>query len=126
VREVHGFTSVPLLARQGSVIPVGERDDMPDYAYAEGVTLHVYPFVDGDRVIVSVPTVKGETAASFEVRRGGKKLSVGKSGGAGRWSALFVGIRSAASCVGGTASSTAHGILVAAAEGSNAVEVSLE
>ena len=31
VRERHGYDSVPLLARPGSMIPIGARDDRPDY-----------------------------------------------------------------------------------------------
>ena len=38
VRERHGFDSVPLLVRPGAVIPMGARDDRPDYDYAAGVS----------------------------------------------------------------------------------------
>jgi alpha-glucosidase (family GH31 glycosyl hydrolase) len=46
-REQHSFMSVPLLARPGSVIPVGAVEDRPDYDYADGVTLQVYQLAAG-------------------------------------------------------------------------------
>ena len=49
MRERHGFSSVPLLVRPGSVIPFGAVDDRPDYDYADGVTLHAYALPDGAR-----------------------------------------------------------------------------
>ncbi|WP_030380493.1 MULTISPECIES: alpha-xylosidase [unclassified Streptomyces] len=52
VRERHDFLSVPLLARPGSVIPVGAVADRPDYDHADDVTLHAYELADGARVTV--------------------------------------------------------------------------
>ena len=41
-RERHGFDSLPLYARAGSVIPRG-RSDRPDYDYLDGLVLDVFP-----------------------------------------------------------------------------------
>ena len=41
LRETHDFTSLPLMARPGTIIPVGANDQRPDYDYADGVTFHV-------------------------------------------------------------------------------------
>ena len=41
-RRPHGFDSLPLLVRPGAVLPIGARDDRPDYDYADGVTLHLF------------------------------------------------------------------------------------
>ena len=40
--ETHGFDSLPLLVRPGAVIPIGARDDRPDYDYPDGVALHLF------------------------------------------------------------------------------------
>jgi alpha-D-xyloside xylohydrolase len=50
VTERHGFLSVPLLVRPGSVIPVGAVDDHPDYDYADGVTLRLYEIPEASQV----------------------------------------------------------------------------
>jgi alpha-D-xyloside xylohydrolase len=80
IRERHGFDSVPLLVRPGSVVAVGARDDRPDYAYHDGVTLHVYELADGQRVAVSVPSTEGIRAAMFEVVREGDTIRVVRVG----------------------------------------------
>ena len=59
-REQHGFTSLPLYARPGAVIPWGARTDRPDYDYLEGVTLRVFPGGEGD-ASVTVTTPEGVT-----------------------------------------------------------------
>ncbi|MBR3504434.1 MAG: alpha-xylosidase [Clostridia bacterium] len=41
-REHCPYLSVPLFARPGSVIPVGAKDDGPEYDYADGVTFFAY------------------------------------------------------------------------------------
>ena len=47
VHEVCDFSTVPVYVRPGSVLPLGARDDRPDYAYAEDVTLRAYELADG-------------------------------------------------------------------------------
>ncbi|XVV09193.1 alpha-xylosidase [Actinoplanes sp. CA-131856] len=42
--EVHGFDSVPLLVRPGTVIAVGAVVDRPDYVFEDGVTLRLFEF----------------------------------------------------------------------------------
>ncbi|GAA2111685.1 alpha-xylosidase [Microlunatus panaciterrae] len=69
-RDTYGFDSLPLFVRPGSVIPRGSRSDRPDYDHADGVTLGIFEFADGDERTVAV----GE--ATFTVRRDGDQLSV--------------------------------------------------
>ena len=42
-REVHGFDSLPLYVRPGTVLPWGARVDRPDYDYHEGLRMRVFP-----------------------------------------------------------------------------------
>jgi alpha-D-xyloside xylohydrolase len=65
VRERHGFSSVPLLVRPGSVIPVGAVGDRPDYDHADGVTLQVYELAEGARVTTAIAGADGTDAAVF-------------------------------------------------------------
>ena len=67
LRETHGFDTLPLYVRPGAVIPVGARDDRPDYDYLEGLTLEVYPGAAG-RSEVTVTNPTGE-AATFSIVR---------------------------------------------------------
>jgi alpha-D-xyloside xylohydrolase len=72
-RETHGFQSIPLYVREGAVLPIGARDDRPDYDYRDGLTLDVYPGPDGVRT-VSVTTPAGEVA-EYVVERSGATVT---------------------------------------------------
>jgi alpha-D-xyloside xylohydrolase len=112
VRERHGFFSVPLLARPGSVIPFGAVDDRPDYDYADGVTLHAYALPDGARVTTEVPGLGGDTAATFTTTRVGDVVRV-TAEGTDRWRLLLPGVRPAAVTVdGGATAEHDQGLLV--------------
>jgi alpha-D-xyloside xylohydrolase len=88
IREQHGFLSVPLLVRPGSVIPVGAVADRPDYDHADGVTLHAFGLGRGDRVTVPVGDV------TFTVVREGDTLRASCSDPAAAWN-LAAGERTA-------------------------------
>jgi len=100
-RETHGFDSLPVYVRQGAVLPIGARDDRPDYDYLDGLVLEVYPTPfesepprelavwtpDGRREQFTVTTTRGATVIESEIStrpfsariRG--KLAVTSSGG---------------------------------------------
>ena len=91
VHDVCDFQTVPVFVRPGSVLPIGSRDDRPDYAYDEDVTLRVYEFADGGRTTVTVPGPAAEVAAAFEVARDGRTLTATRLQGAVRWRLLVIG-----------------------------------
>ena len=63
-KETHDFMSLPLLARENTVIPVGAVDSRPDYDYTEGVELHVFEPQDGE-IDVTLPDLHGNPAAKY-------------------------------------------------------------
>ena len=42
VREEHGYMSLPLLVRPNTRLPMGARDDRPDYDYEDGVAVRKF------------------------------------------------------------------------------------
>ncbi len=74
-REKHGYMTLPLMARENSVIPMGAVDSRPDYDYTDSVELHVFEPRDGE-LRVTLPNLRGETAASFTLRVRGDKVAV--------------------------------------------------
>jgi alpha-D-xyloside xylohydrolase len=111
VHEAHGFDSLPLLVRPGSVLPVGARDDRPDYDYAEGVTLQVYELADGQRVSTAIPTTTGARRCEFTVRREGDVVRVERTGEPVPWRILLVG-ETGAQAAAGTVTGTERGCLI--------------
>lgn len=85
-RQTHGFESLPLLVRPGTVLPIGARVDRPDYDHAEGVTLRVFELPDGHESTTTVAGVAGD--AVFRVTRSGPTVRVeAVSGAPATWSA---------------------------------------
>jgi alpha-D-xyloside xylohydrolase len=126
VEETHSALSLPLLARPGAAIPLGQRDDRPDYAYNEGVTLRVYRLPDGGRAEVSLPTLQGGQAARLELRREGRSVLVTRHGDCRDWQLLLVGMGRAASVSRGSAADEPQGVRITPAEGAETVEVLLD
>ena len=90
VREQHPATSLPLLVRPDSVLPVGARDDRPDYDWSDGVVLRLYALSDGHRSRVVVPAGDGP-ATSFSVARDGDEVLVEADGDRGGWAVQVAG-----------------------------------
>ena len=67
-REVHGFDSLPLYVREGAVLPIGARSDRPDYDYADGLVLELYPTDAVGTRTVSVTLIDGGSV-SFTIER---------------------------------------------------------
>jgi len=77
-RQRHGFDSLPLLVRPGTVLPVGARTDRPDYDHADGVTLRVFGLADGADVRTVVRGAAGDV--EFRTRRAGTTVTVEATG----------------------------------------------
>jgi alpha-D-xyloside xylohydrolase len=74
--ETHGFDTLPLYARDGAVIPVGARDDVPDYDLLDGLVLRAFPASrDGIRT-VTVTDHATVAATEFTVERRGGDVHV--------------------------------------------------
>ncbi|MDO7880988.1 alpha-xylosidase [Antiquaquibacter soli] len=86
-RETHGFDSLPLYVREGAVLPIGARDDRPDYDYLDGLTLEVYPGGSGSSELRVVQPDGVE--AVFAVERSADRVRV--SGAPGSWGARLAG-----------------------------------
>jgi alpha-D-xyloside xylohydrolase len=67
VTQKHGFDSLPVLARPGSVIPFGAVSDRPDYPWADGVQLRLFAPAEGQRTRIRIPGQSGTVSAEFEV-----------------------------------------------------------
>ena len=66
-REIHDFKSLPLMAREGSIIAMGACDSRPDYDYLDNVELHVYKLGEGKSASCKIYNHDGTLAATFTI-----------------------------------------------------------
>ena len=66
--EQHGFMTLPLLIRGGTVLPLGSCDSTTDYPYSQNVELHVFGLEDGKSYSFAIPTPEGKPGAAYTVR----------------------------------------------------------
>lgn len=89
VHEQHDVLSLPLYVRPGSVVPLGARDDTPEYDWADGVLLHVAEPVAGTVQVVEVPR-PGAAPATFTLTVHQAGLEVRSDDAPGAWSVRVV------------------------------------
>jgi len=91
VSETHDFTSAPVLVRPNTVLPLGAREDVPDYDWADGVTLLLASIADGAEITTVVPDAAGGVAAEFVTTRAGDTIRVRRTLGTAAWNVLLAG-----------------------------------
>ena len=126
-RAQHGFLSLPLFVRPGTVLATGPRDDRPDYDFAEGVTFQVYELADGASATCKVHADRGAEALTFTAIRKGKTLEATCAGAKiGSWAVKWVGIASASASEGSVkVEKTAGGIVATPACGARSIRLLL-
>jgi alpha-D-xyloside xylohydrolase len=125
-REQHGFLSLPLMVRPGTILPLGAVDDRPDYDYAEGVTFRVYELADGRELTCSVSTPQRAEAVRLSVRRTGQRVTARVSGDISvRWQLQFAGAQTVKAPNGARTTPDPLGMILQAAEGTQQLEFDL-
>ncbi|WP_217592666.1 alpha-xylosidase [Cohnella sp. GbtcB17] len=105
-RETYDYMSLPLYAREGSLIAVGATDDRPDYDYTDGVTLHLFQLGDGANASADIVGEDGVVRLSVTAERSGGTISVtatGEAADTADWSVLLRGIAAVRAATGGEA-----------------------
>lgn len=85
LHEAHDFMSLPLMARENSILPVGGNDSDVEYDYSKDLTLHVFELtgaascdvvnMKGEHILtVSAKNQDGLVSMSFEGRAEGLKV----------------------------------------------------
>ncbi len=113
-KEKHHFFSLPLMVRPNSIIPVGNRDDRPDYDYADHVTLQVYELAEGKHTPVKIYSTAGKVILTFDVMCSNNVIHIDRQGCVKDWQVLLIGISSIKEVHGGTAEITSQGVLISA------------
>lgn len=78
--EEHGYLSIPLYAKPGSIVAMGAKDNGPVYDYAEDVTFHVYAMEDGMTKTCAVYTKENKVDTEITVARTGNTYQISING----------------------------------------------
>jgi alpha-D-xyloside xylohydrolase len=112
VNETHDFLSIPLMARPGSLIPVGANDTVADYDLANEVTLHLFELADGQTANAMVPGLDGKAELTVSITRNGDTLNVESSGAGKPWNLLLRNIVAVKGATGAVSTTTTQGTLL--------------
>lgn len=80
-KEKHGYLSIPLYVRAGSIVAMGARDDNAVYDYADGTTFQVYALDDGCEAQTTVYDTENREAVKAAVTHCGSRYEIQVSGG---------------------------------------------
>lgn len=112
VTEQHGYMSLPLMARPGSIVAVGNVDTRPDYDYDDGVTLHLFELGDGESTSTTVYAMDGEPKLRVIAKRQDAKLNIQATGTGKPWSVLLRGVDRVQTAAGANTEITEDGIKI--------------
>lgn len=75
-REHHDYLSIPLYAKENSIVAIGSHNDDPVYDYADGVTLKVCGLQDGKTAETVVYSCDNEIVLRAAVSRDGESYHI--------------------------------------------------
>ncbi len=74
--EPCGYLSIPVFAKENSLIAVGEEKMKPDYNYAENVEIRAYSLTDGGKASTYVCGMDRQVETTVTAARIGKKVEI--------------------------------------------------
>ncbi|HOJ93247.1 MAG TPA: alpha-xylosidase [Dictyoglomaceae bacterium] len=125
-KEKFDYFSLPLMARPGSIIPIGNNKEKPDYDYANGVTLYVFEPKDGVESLGIVYNQKKEIELKVRLVKEGNKINIHIDKDSGKiFSILLFNTFEIKSILGGRGEKKEKGILITPDKGAKEIEVTL-
>ena len=124
-RAKHGFLSLPLFVRPGTLLPMGGCADRPDYDLKEGVVFRLYGLADHATAACTIPDAQGGVGLTATVVRHGAKVTVTLTGAMPKqWQVQLIGYATAVAGSGATASPDDLGVVLTPASGAVVLEAS--
>lgn len=126
VKEKHSYFSLPLMVRPGSIIPVGNNKERPDYDYADNVILYVFEPIDGKETITEVYNLNEEIELKVKLIKEDKNIKIFIEKDSGKpFSILLFNNFNVEKVEGGEVKKQEKGILILPKRGKKEIEVRL-
>ena len=111
MRENYDFFSLPLLARENSIVAIGANDQKPDYDYGKDLTLHVFEL--SDKACTKITDSKGNDMLAVCAKNEGGHVTIHFEGKAENLKVLLRNVQSVSDLNGAAASEHELGTLLA-------------
>lgn len=99
--EQHGYSTMPILARPGTILVAGANDEKPVYNYMENVTITLFEIPDGKELSTDVYAADLKNIGIVRVLKKGNRISVNVEGFYGQVRLLLANVFRIASCSAG-------------------------
>lgn len=106
--ENHDYLSLPLLAKENTIIPFGCNNQVPEYDYIEGTTLHVFEL--SDQASLNICTVEGVQGLEVQARNLKGEITIDLEGDFKELKILLRNVTKISKLLGATQSITSLGI----------------
>ncbi|MDN4523996.1 alpha-xylosidase [Fictibacillus fluitans] len=112
VKEEHGYMTLPLMARENSIIVMGAEGKRASYDYTEDVTVHIFELQDNTPASADIYNIHGEKAAAVTAVKEGNRISVNAEGLSGSYQVVLRNIFEVESVSSGEVMRTEEGTLI--------------
>ncbi|MBP5492501.1 MAG: alpha-xylosidase [Clostridiales bacterium] len=110
--EQHGYSTMPILARPGTVLVAGQHDTTPLYNYLENVTITLFEIPEGAEVVADVYSADLKNEGFVRVTRKNNRITVNTQGLFGQIRLLLANIFQIASTSAGVPELNEWGTLI--------------
>ncbi len=107
-KENYDYFSLPLFARENSIIPLGANTQDPDYNYVDGTTLHIFELQG--TATANICTSDGKEALAVAATRQGDIVTISFNGNAKNLRVLMRNVFVIDDVAGADASTSEHGV----------------
>lgn len=84
-RQYYDFLHMPVMVRENTILAIGNRIDVPDYEFSEGVTFALSEFEDGGEHSTFVTDKVGNKIRKVQAVRHGAQIILTVKGGSENW-----------------------------------------
>ncbi len=106
--ENHSYMSLPLMAKENSIIAFGNENQTPEYDYTRSITLHIYELTSC--ASTTVCRIDGSKALNVDAQRCDDKVNINFDGEAADVKIILHNVASVDNLIGATSQATSVGI----------------
>ena len=125
IEEKHDYMSIPLLARENSIIPFGENKKVPDYDYSNNIEFHLFEIRDNADICKVFCDNNGEKVIKIMVKKEDSKVKVEVDSINDKWKVILRGIHNVNEVLNGGYKSINEGIEILPENKSKDIQINL-